>query len=197
MIVAGYAFTRKDGRVECVRPDDPTKKCVLSFDGKVVRTEMDEDGTKEVVALYEKNARFLSEARVEIPDGREKIGFNEIDVRFAFRAEIVLPATVKEIAGFAVANGRETEVKVLFAGTERAWRAVKKGRLKKTELKRDWYGYYYHNVPYESTVSEQYYNWAYCKKLTVVCLDKEFFDDEDLNRRNPAERSFEERWEDD
>ena len=59
MIVGGYAFTKKDGRISVLNLNNPSSAMILFMDGKIVETNMDPIEQELVLKHWKKNASFL------------------------------------------------------------------------------------------------------------------------------------------
>lgn len=62
MIVCGYAFTQKDDtNVQVVQLDSPNHALVLSSDGEVLETSMDDVELEIVMGYWRKNQKYMEE----------------------------------------------------------------------------------------------------------------------------------------
>lgn len=60
MIIAGYAFTRKDQNfVQVLNLYNPREACVLQKDGTMLETTMDDINVLKVQSYYLKNKEFM------------------------------------------------------------------------------------------------------------------------------------------
>lgn len=63
MIVCGYAFTKKDDtNVQVVQLDSPHHALVLSSDGEVLETSMDDVELEIVMGYWRKNHKYMEAA---------------------------------------------------------------------------------------------------------------------------------------
>lgn len=63
MIVCGYAFTQKDDtNVQVVQLDYPNHALVLSSDGEVLETSMDDVELEIVLGYWSKNQKYMDVA---------------------------------------------------------------------------------------------------------------------------------------
>ena len=61
MIVAGYAYTKTDGVIKVLNLNDPNEACILSKDGEMLSTNMDDATLLLAQAYYLKNRSFMEE----------------------------------------------------------------------------------------------------------------------------------------
>ena len=59
MIVGGYSFTKKDGRISILNLNNPASAMVLFMDGKIIETNMEPIEQALVLKHWKKNASFL------------------------------------------------------------------------------------------------------------------------------------------
>lgn len=62
MIVNGYAFSVSDNTVRVLNLNRPSSACVLSFDGQVLETTMDDIELDIVQDYYTRNKKYLEES---------------------------------------------------------------------------------------------------------------------------------------
>lgn len=63
MIVCGYAFTKKaDGNIQVVQLSQPYHALVLSAEGEVLETSMDDVELDIVMGYWHKNHKYMEEA---------------------------------------------------------------------------------------------------------------------------------------
>lgn len=65
MIVNGYAFTKEENVVRVLHLESPHNAAVLSEDGSVIETNMDDIELALIGKYYERNRKFL----YEMPEG--------------------------------------------------------------------------------------------------------------------------------
>ena len=65
MIVNGYAFTKEENVVRVLHLESPHNAAVLSEDGSVIETNMDDIELALIGKYYERNRKFLC----EMPEG--------------------------------------------------------------------------------------------------------------------------------
>ena len=61
MIVNGYAFTKEENVVRVLHLESPHNAAVLSEDGNVIETNMDDIELALIGKYYERNRKFLCE----------------------------------------------------------------------------------------------------------------------------------------
>lgn len=61
MIVSGYAFSLENDVVRVLNLNNPKKAVVLSKDGKMLETSMDDIEVQVVINYFERNKRFLED----------------------------------------------------------------------------------------------------------------------------------------
>lgn len=61
MIVDGYAFTKAENAVRVLNLNDTDKAAVLSLNGEMLETTMNDIELKLVMIYYNKNKQFLEE----------------------------------------------------------------------------------------------------------------------------------------
>ena len=61
MIVNGYAFTRENDHIRILNLNNLDKALVISEDGKVLETTMDDIEIRIVINYLEKNRKFMEE----------------------------------------------------------------------------------------------------------------------------------------
>ena len=61
MVVGGYAFTRKDGVISVLNINNPEYAMVLSFEGKLLETNMEPVEQAFVMRIWEKNSSLMEE----------------------------------------------------------------------------------------------------------------------------------------
>ena len=61
MIVAGYAYTKIDDVIKVLNLNDPNEACILSKDGEMLSTNMDDATLLLAQAYYLKNRSFMEE----------------------------------------------------------------------------------------------------------------------------------------
>lgn len=62
MIVNGYAFTQANGQVRVLNLNRPTSACVLSTNGELLETTMDDIELSIVQDYYARNKSYLEES---------------------------------------------------------------------------------------------------------------------------------------
>lgn len=62
MIVNGYAFSKKNDAIRVLNLNHPASACVLSVDGKVLETTMDDIELDIVQDYYRRNRKYLEES---------------------------------------------------------------------------------------------------------------------------------------
>ena len=122
------------------------------------------------------------------------IAHHELDADDYRIVEMHIPSSIEELESSVLENAKLSIVRIFYEGTVSDWRRIKKGSLEHITVKHDWYGYYYHNAPLETTDKESYMNWILCKDATVVCSDGTIQDDKEENKKNPARVSSSEHW---
>ena len=61
MVVGGYAFTKKDGKISVLNINNPAYAMVLSPEGKLLETNMEPIEQVFVMRLWEKNSSFMED----------------------------------------------------------------------------------------------------------------------------------------
>lgn len=61
MIVSGYAFTRENGQIRILNLNNMEKALVISEDGKVLGTTMDDIEIRIVLDYWEDNREFMED----------------------------------------------------------------------------------------------------------------------------------------
>ena len=61
IIIAGYAYTLEDNQVRVLNLNNPKEACVLSLDGEMLSTNIDDVTLSLVQAYYQKNKQFMEE----------------------------------------------------------------------------------------------------------------------------------------
>lgn len=61
IVVNGYAFTRKDNQIHVLNLNRPVSACVLSADGDVLETSMDDIEISIVQDYYARNRDFMED----------------------------------------------------------------------------------------------------------------------------------------
>ena len=61
MVIAGYSFTKEKNFISVLNLNDPRREMVLSFDGKMLETNMDPLEQVLVLRYWEKNSSFLED----------------------------------------------------------------------------------------------------------------------------------------
>lgn len=61
MIVNGYAFTEEKGMIRVLNLNHPERACVLTRDGGLSETTMDDIELSIVSGYYQKNKKYLEE----------------------------------------------------------------------------------------------------------------------------------------
>ena len=59
MIVRGYAFTRRDGKIAVLNLNSPTSAMLLSEEGRMLESSMDEIEQALVMKIWEKDAGYM------------------------------------------------------------------------------------------------------------------------------------------
>lgn len=131
---------------------------------------------------------------ITIDSDKRVIAHHELDADYFQIVEIHIPSSIEEMESSVLENADLAIVRVFYEGTVSDWKKIKKGSLEQITVKHDWYGYYYHNAPLETTDKESYYNWISCKIVTIICSDGTITDDEEENKKNPAGVSSSEHW---
>ena len=62
MIVNGYAFTKANGQVRVLNLNRPARACVLSTNGELLETTMDDIELSIVQDYYARNKSYLEES---------------------------------------------------------------------------------------------------------------------------------------
>lgn len=62
MIVNGYAFTKENGIIRVLNLNHPERACVLTKDGEMAETTMDDVELSIVSDYYQKNKKYLEES---------------------------------------------------------------------------------------------------------------------------------------
>lgn len=119
-------------------------------------------------------------------DDVEAKGFQEIEIR--------MPVSIEKLSAFNLICDAGAIVLVHYAGTVSDWKKIKKGTLEEITINHDWYGYYYHNEPLETTSKTNYLNWTNSKNVTVICSDGTISDDKEENKTNPARTTSSSHW---
>ncbi len=61
MIVDGYAFTRENGQIRILNLNNPNKALVISEDGKVLETTMDDIEIRIVLDYWNSDREFMED----------------------------------------------------------------------------------------------------------------------------------------
>lgn len=61
MIVDGYAFTRENGQIRILNINNPNKALVISEDGKVLETTMDDIEIRIVLDYWNSDREFMED----------------------------------------------------------------------------------------------------------------------------------------
>ena len=61
MVVGGYAFTKKGGRISVLNINNPEYAMVLSLEGKMLETNMEPVEQAFVMRIWEKNSSLMEE----------------------------------------------------------------------------------------------------------------------------------------
>ncbi len=61
MIVDGYAFTQSDNKVKVLNLNKPDHSSVMSLEGEILETSMDDIELTLVCEIYSKNKEFMEE----------------------------------------------------------------------------------------------------------------------------------------
>ena len=61
MIVNGYAFTEETGMIRVLNLKHPDRACVLTPNGEIAETTMDDIELSIVAGYYQKNKKYLEE----------------------------------------------------------------------------------------------------------------------------------------
>ena len=61
MVVGGYAFTKKDGKISVLNINNPAYAMVLSLEGKLLETNMEPIEQVFVMRIWEKNSSFMED----------------------------------------------------------------------------------------------------------------------------------------
>lgn len=61
MIVDGYAFTRENGKIRILNLNKPDKALVISEDGKVLETTMDDIEIRIVLDYWDSDREFMED----------------------------------------------------------------------------------------------------------------------------------------
>lgn len=61
MIVSGYAFTRENGKIKILNLNNTEKALVISEDGKVLETTMDDIEIRIVLDYWEDDREFMED----------------------------------------------------------------------------------------------------------------------------------------
>ena len=131
---------------------------------------------------------------ITVSSDKHIIEYHELDAQFFKKVEIHIPLSIEQMELSVLDDADLTIVCVFYEGTVSDWKKIKKGSLEKITVNHDWYGYYYHNAPSESTYKETYHNWICCKDVTIICSDGTIRDDEEENKLNPAHVSSSSYW---
>lgn len=62
MIVNGYAFTKENGMIRVLNLNHPERACVLTKNGEMAETTMDDVELSIVSDYYQKNKKYLEES---------------------------------------------------------------------------------------------------------------------------------------
>lgn len=62
MIVNGYAFTEENGMIRVLNLNHPERACVLTKNGEMAETTMDDVELSIVSDYYQKNKKYLEES---------------------------------------------------------------------------------------------------------------------------------------
>ena len=62
MIVNGYAFTKENGMIRVLNLNHPERACVLTKNGEMAETTMDDVELSIVSDYYQKNKNYLEES---------------------------------------------------------------------------------------------------------------------------------------
>ena len=62
MIVNGYAFTKENGMIRVLNLNHPERACVLTRNGEMAETTMDDVELSIVSDYYQKNKKYLEES---------------------------------------------------------------------------------------------------------------------------------------
>ena len=62
MIVNGYAFTKENGMIRVLNLNHPERACVLTKNGEMAETTMDDVELSIVSDYYQKNIKYLEES---------------------------------------------------------------------------------------------------------------------------------------
>lgn len=131
---------------------------------------------------------------LKIADGTKSL--TKVEAEGIPEFELYFPSSIEELKSYCVNCDFKAVVRIYYAGTISEWKKIKKGHLEEVEIKSDWYGYYYHNVPYSSTYKKYYYNWISSENVTIICTDGTIQDDKEENKLNPQRTSSSSRWDD-
>ena len=61
MIIAGYAFTKENDEIRVLNLNNTKEACVLSVEGEMLSTNMNDVTLSLVQAYYRKNRQFMEE----------------------------------------------------------------------------------------------------------------------------------------
>ena len=61
MIIAGFAYTLQDNQVKILNLNNPSEACILSKDGEMLSSNMDDVTLSLVQAYYYKNKQFMED----------------------------------------------------------------------------------------------------------------------------------------
>lgn len=61
MIVDGYAFTRENGQIKILNLNNPNKALVISEDGKVLETTMDDIEIRIILDYWNSDREFMED----------------------------------------------------------------------------------------------------------------------------------------
>ena len=61
MVVGGYAFTKKDGKISVLNINNPAYAMVPSLEGKLLETNMEPIEQVFVMRIWEKNSAFMED----------------------------------------------------------------------------------------------------------------------------------------
>ena len=129
---------------------------------------------------------------IKIEDGATSV--DKIDAQGFKEIEIRMPVSIADLHAYSVKCDKDAIVRVFYSGTVSDWKKIKKGTLEEITIKHDWYGYYYHNEPYETTFKTSYLNWIGSENVTIICFDGTIQDDIEQNKSNPYHVSSFSHW---
>ncbi len=61
MIINGYAFTKYNGNIRILNLNNPAKAAVISRDGEVLETDMDDIELAIIKDYYRRNGKYMEE----------------------------------------------------------------------------------------------------------------------------------------